>query len=160
MTGSFWWYLLLSVGAVLLITWLALVTAVIVICPRRGSLRQAFRLLPDVLRLVRRLASDRTLPRGIRVRLALLLAYLALPVDLIPDVIPVIGYADDAIIVIAVLRSVVRRAGIDPVRAHWPGTDDGFSVLMRLTGIGNQLPPAPRATDRPEPGTIRRSNGI
>ena len=160
MTGSFWWYLLLSVGAVLLITWLALVTAVIVICPRRGSLRQAFRLLPDVLRLVRRLASDRTLPRGIRVRLALLLAYLALPVDLIPDVIPVIGYADDAIIVIAVLRSVVRRAGIDPVRAHWPGTEDGFSVLMRLTGIGNQLPPAPRATDPPEPGTIRRSNGI
>ena len=160
MTGSFWWYLLLSVGAVLLITWLALVTAVIVICPRRGSLRQAFRLLPDVLRLVRRLASDRTLPRGIRVRLALLLAYLALPVDLIPDVIPVIGYADDAIIVIAVLRSVVRRAGIDAVHAHWPGTDDGFSVLMRLTGIGNQLPPAPRATDPPEPGTIRRSNGI
>ena len=160
MTGSFWWYLLLSVGAVLLITWLALVMAVIVIRPRRGSLRQAFRLLPDVLRLVRRLASDRTLPRGIRVRLALLLAYLALPVDLIPDVIPVIGYADDAIIVIAVLRSVVRRAGIDPVRAHWPGTEDGFSVLMRLTGIGNQLPPAPRATVPPEPGTIRRSNGI
>jgi uncharacterized membrane protein YkvA (DUF1232 family) len=160
MTGSFWWDLLLSVGAALLITWLALVTAVIVIRPRRGSLRQAFRLLPDALRLVRRLASDRTLPRGIRVRLALLLAYLALPVDLIPDVIPVIGYADDAIIVIAVLRSVVRRAGIDPVRAHWPGTEDGFSVLMRLTGIGNQLPPAPRATDPPEPGTIRRSNGI
>ena len=149
MTGSFWWDLLLSVGAALLITWLALVTAVIVIRPRRGSLRQAFRLLPDALRLVRRLASDRTLPRGIRVRLALLLAYLALPVDLIPDVIPVIGYADDAIIVIAVLRSVVRRAGIDPVRAHWPGTDDGFSVLMRLTGIGNQLPPAPRATVPP-----------
>jgi uncharacterized membrane protein YkvA (DUF1232 family) len=160
MTGSFWWDLLLSVGAALLITWLALVTAVIVSRPRRGSLRQAFRLLPDALRLVRRLASDRTLPRGIRVRLALLLAYLALPVDLIPDVIPVIGYADDAIIVIAVLRSVVRRAGIDPVRAHWPGTEDGFSVLMRLTGIGNQLPPAPRATDPPEPGTIRRSNGI
>jgi len=149
MTGSFWWYLLLSVGAVLLITWLALVMAVIVIRPRRGSLRQAFRLLPDVLRLVRRLASDRTLPRGIRVRLALLLAYLALPVDLIPDVIPVIGYADDAIIVIAVLRSVVRRAGIDAVHAHWPGTDDGFSVLMRLTGIDNQLPPAPRPTVPP-----------
>jgi uncharacterized membrane protein YkvA (DUF1232 family) len=149
MTGSFWWDLLLSVGAALIITWLALVTAVIMIRPRRGSLRQAFRLLPDVLRLVRRLAGDRTLPRGIRVRLALLLAYLALPVDLIPDVIPVIGYADDAIIVIAVLRSVVRRAGIDAVHAHWPGTDDGFSVLMRLTGIDSQLPPARRPTVPP-----------
>jgi uncharacterized membrane protein YkvA (DUF1232 family) len=81
------------------------------------------------------MADDNTLSRGIRIRLALLLTYLALPFDLIPDVIPVLGYADDAIIVIAVLRSVVRRAGIDAVRAHWPGTDDGFAVLARLTGI-------------------------
>jgi uncharacterized membrane protein YkvA (DUF1232 family) len=91
--------------------------------------------LPDVLRLVRRLAADKNLPRGIRIRLGLLLAYLALPIDLIPDFIPILGYADDAIIVTAVLRSVVRRAGIDAVRAHWPGTDDGFTALARLTGI-------------------------
>jgi uncharacterized membrane protein YkvA (DUF1232 family) len=77
----------------------------IVVRPRRGLLR----LLPDELRLIR-LAADKTLPRGIRIRLALLLAYLAIPVDLIPDFVPVLGYADDAIIVTAVLRSVVRRA--------------------------------------------------
>ena len=47
----------------------------------------------------------------------------------------VLGYADDAIIVTAVLRSVVRRAGLDAVRAHWPGTDDGFDALTRLTGL-------------------------
>ena len=121
--------------AALVIAWLVLVIALLIIRPRRGSLRQALRLLPDGLRLVRRMADDNTLSRGIRIRLALLLTYLALPFDLIPDVIPVLGYADDAIIVIAVLRSVVRRAGIDAVRAHWPGTDDGFAVLARLTGI-------------------------
>jgi uncharacterized membrane protein YkvA (DUF1232 family) len=135
MTGSFWWDLLLSVCAALVIAWLVLVIALLIIRPRRGSLRQALRLLPDGLRLVRRMADDNTLSRGIRIRLGLLLIYLALPFDLIPDVIPVLGYADDAIIVIAVLRSVVRRAGIDAVRAHWPGTDDGFAVLARLTGI-------------------------
>jgi uncharacterized membrane protein YkvA (DUF1232 family) len=135
MTGSFWWYLLLSVCAALVIAGLVLVIALLIIRPRRGSRRQALRLLPDGLRLVRRMADDNTLPRGIRIRLGLLLTYLALPFDLIPDVIPVLGYADDAIIVIAVLRSVVRRAGIDAVRAHWPGTDDGFAVLARLTGI-------------------------
>jgi uncharacterized membrane protein YkvA (DUF1232 family) len=135
MTGSFWWDLLLSVCAALVIAWLVLVIALLIIRPRRGSLRQALRLLPDGLRLVRRMADDNTLSCGIRIRLALLLTYLALPFDLIPDVIPVLGYADDAIIVIAVLRSVVRRAGIDAVRAHWPGTDDGFAVLARLTGI-------------------------
>ncbi|MEV6136592.1 hypothetical protein AB0L63_11140 [Nocardia sp. NPDC051990] len=47
----------------------------------------------------------------------------------------IIGYADDALIVTAVLRSVVRAAGLDAVRVHWPGTDDGFAALVRLTGL-------------------------
>ncbi|OXM64229.1 YkvA family protein [Amycolatopsis vastitatis] len=135
MTGSFWWDLLIGVAAALLLAWLVLVAALLVIRPRGGLLREALRLLPDVLRLIRRLAADKTLPRGVRIRLGLLLAYLALPIDLIPDFIPVLGYADDAIIVTAVLRGVVRHAGLDAVRAHWPGTDDGFAALARLTGI-------------------------
>ncbi len=67
------------------------------------------RLVPDVVRLVRRLAADRSLPRGVRVRLWVLLGYLVSPVDLVPDFIPLVGYADDAIIVALVLRSVIRR---------------------------------------------------
>ncbi|WP_086851259.1 YkvA family protein [Amycolatopsis kentuckyensis] len=135
MTGSFWWDLLIGAAAALLLAWAALVVALIVVRPRGGLLREALRLLPDVLRLVRRLAADQTLPRGVRIRLGLLLAYLALPIDLVPDFIPVLGYADDAIIVSAVLRSVVRRAGLEAVRAHWPGTDDGFAALARLTRL-------------------------
>ena len=115
--------------------WAALIVALLLLRPRGGLLKEAVRLLPDVLRLVRRLAADPGLPRGVRVRLWLLIAYLALPIDLVPDVVPVLGYADDAIITAAVLRSVVRRAGTDAVRAHWPGTDDGFAALSRLTGI-------------------------
>ncbi|MET7992625.1 YkvA family protein [Amycolatopsis sp. NPDC005232] len=135
MTGSFWWDLVLGVAAGLLLLWLALVAVLVVARPRGDLLREALRLLPDVLRLIRRLAADRELPRGVRVRLGLLLVYLALPIDLIPDFIPVLGYADDAIVVTLVLRSVVRHAGIDAVRAHWPGTEDGFAGLTRLTGL-------------------------
>jgi uncharacterized membrane protein YkvA (DUF1232 family) len=149
-TGSFWWDLVIGVGSALLLAWLALVIALAILRPRGGLLREALRVLPDVLRLVRRLAADKTLPRGVRIRLGLLLAYLALPIDLIPDFIPILGYADDAIIVTAVLRSVVRRAGVDAVRAHWPGTDDGFTALARLTGITGptttQIDDADRAT--------------
>ncbi|MBO4271192.1 YkvA family protein [Microbispora triticiradicis] len=140
MTGSWAWDLLIGVTAALLVTWIALIGMLAVVRPRGGLLREALRLLPDVLRLVRRLAADPDLPRGVRVRLVLLLAYLAFPIDLVPDFIPVLGYADDAIVVTAVLRSVVRRAGLPAVRRHWPGTDDGFATLARLTGLDR--PPA------------------
>jgi uncharacterized membrane protein YkvA (DUF1232 family) len=135
MTGSFWWDLLIGVTAALLLAWLALVVVLFIARPRGGLLREALRVLPDVLRLVRRLAGDKTLPRGVRIRLGLLLAYLAIPIDPIPDFVPVLGYADDAVIVAVVLRSVVRRAGLDAVRAHWSGTDDGFAAVTRLTGL-------------------------
>jgi uncharacterized membrane protein YkvA (DUF1232 family) len=140
-TGSFWLDLLAGAGAALLLTWLALVVALVLARPRGALLTEALRLLPDVLRLIRRLAADPDLPRGARIRLGALLVYLAVPIDLIPDFIPVLGYADDAIIVTAVLRSVVRRAGIGAVRAHWPGTDDGFAALARLTGLPGATPP-------------------
>ncbi len=135
MTGRWWLDALLSLALALAVTWLALVIVLVVVRPRGGLLSESLRLLPDVLRLVRRLAADPTLPRGIRVRLGLLLVYLASPLDLIPDFIPVIGYADDAILVTWVLRTVVRRAGLEVVRAHWPGTPDGFTALTRLTRL-------------------------
>ncbi|GIG91441.1 YkvA family protein [Plantactinospora endophytica] len=131
-----WWLQsLIGLAIALTVVWLALVGTLLVTKPDRVQLREALRLLPDLLRLLRRMAADPTMPPGVRVRLGLLLCYLAIPIDLIPDFIPVLGYADDAIIVTAVLRSTVRRAGLDAVRAHWPGTDDGFAAVCRLTGL-------------------------
>lgn len=133
---------LLGLGGALLLAWLALILTVVVARPSGDLLQQALRLLPDLLRLLRRLAGDRSLPRGVRVRLWLLLAYLAIPIDVIPDVIPVLGYADDAIIVTAVLRSVVRRAGLEALHRHWPGTDDGLAGVIRLCGLARQPHPS------------------
>ncbi|MEN3309612.1 MAG: hypothetical protein V7603_5814 [Micromonosporaceae bacterium] len=130
-----WWDIAIGLGVAVLASWLALVVALVIVRPRGPLLREAVRILPDTLRLLRRLAADRSLPRGVRIRLSLLLVYLALPIDIIPDFIPVLGYADDAVIAVAVLRGVVRRAGLPVVRRHWPGTDDGFAALCRLTGI-------------------------
>jgi uncharacterized membrane protein YkvA (DUF1232 family) len=107
--------------------------------PKGILLGETLRLLPDLLRLLRRLAADSDVPRGARLRLLLLLGYLALPFDLVPDFVPVLGYADDAIVVSLVLRSVVRRAGAPLVRRHWPGTDDGLAAIARLTRL--QLDP-------------------
>jgi uncharacterized membrane protein YkvA (DUF1232 family) len=144
MWGSWWLDLLLGLVAGLVLAWGALLVVLVIARPRGGLLREALRLLPDLLRLLPRLAADRSLPRGVRAGLAALLVYLAFPFDLIPDFIPVLGYADDAIIVAAVLRWVVRRAGIDAVRRQWPGTEDGFAALCRLTGLAPRTGPVPR----------------
>ena len=130
-----WLSVLVAVGGGLALAWAALLVALLVLRPRGASLAEAARLLPDVLRLLPRLARDRSLPRGVRVRLWLLLGYLASPIDLVPDVLPVIGYADDVIAVVVVLRSVVRRAGSEALARHWPGSDDGLAALLRLTGL-------------------------
>jgi len=121
-----------GIAAGLALAYAALLGALWAVRPRGASLPEALRLLPDLLRLVRRLAGDASLPRGVRVRLWLLLAYLAFPLDLVPDVVPVLGYADDAIVVALVLRAVVRRAGPGALARHWPGTPAGLAAVQRL----------------------------
>jgi uncharacterized membrane protein YkvA (DUF1232 family) len=112
--------------------WAAFFVVLAITKPRTGTLTEAARIVPDTVRLIHRLARDRSLHRGIRVRLWLLLAYLVCPIDLVPDFIPVIGYADDVIIISLVLRSVVKRAGVAPVRDYWPGSPEGLEALSRL----------------------------
>ncbi|MEU6009490.1 DUF1232 domain-containing protein [Streptomyces sp. NPDC047453] len=145
-----WWDILIATVAGVLAAWVALLITLLVIRPKGALLSEAMRLLPDLVRLLRRLAADKTLPKGVRVRLGLLMAYLVLPIDLIPDFLPIIGHADDAIIVAFTLRSVVRRAGIEAVRAHWPGTDDGFAVLSRLTGLNGAADGTSAALSEPQ----------
>ena len=132
MTGRIWLDVIISLIAALVLSWLALVIALAIRRPKGNLLKESLRLLPDLLRLLRRLTTNRDLPRGVRIRVALLFVYLAIPVDLIPDFIPVLGYADDAIIVVLVLRSVCRRVSLEELRDAWPGSDDGFAALCRL----------------------------
>lgn len=124
---------LIGVVAGLLGVWLLLILGLFLVRPKGNALTPALRLLPDVLRLVARLARDPRVPRSARVRLWLLLGYLALPFDLVPDFIPVLGYADDVIAVTWVLRSVIRAVGPEVVAEHWPGTPEGLAVVHRLT---------------------------
>jgi uncharacterized membrane protein YkvA (DUF1232 family) len=122
----------------LLLTWCVLVFVLWRTQRRLGHterLRVALSLLPDVVRLLRALAADGSLPRGVRVRLILLLVYLASPIDLVPDFIPVLGYADDAVLVVLVLRSVTRRAGPEAVARHWAGSPEGLASVLRLAGL-------------------------
>ena len=133
-----WRELLVGVAAGLVVTWLGLLVALLVVRPKGSLLTESLRLLPDLLRLLRDVAADPSQPRGVRVRLALLLAYLAMPFDLVPDFLPVIGYADDVVVVVWTLRAVVRTVGVDELRRHWRGSDDGFAALCHVAGLRSE----------------------
>lgn len=130
-----WWAIPLGILGALVVIWLLMAVALWALRPQDITVKEAIRLLPDLLRLIRNLAADPTLPRVIRISLVLLIAFIASPVDLIPDFIPVIGFADDVILIGLVLRFVTRRAGPAAVAAHWPGSSAGLSVVLRLCGL-------------------------
>jgi uncharacterized membrane protein YkvA (DUF1232 family) len=132
-----WWHTVLGILAGLLLIYATLVLLLWRYARRHPdtvTMRDALRLLPDLVRLIRRLTADPTVPAGVRVRLGLVIVYLASPIDLIPDFIPVVGYADDAIIIALVLRSVTKSAGPDALQRHWPGTPDGLQLIQQLAG--------------------------
>ncbi len=112
--------------------WLVLVIGLIVARPKGLRAVDAARLMPDILRLTRDLARDQAIPRRVRVRIWILLAWLVSPIDAIPDVIPVIGFADDIVLTYLVLRSVARAAGTDVLEQHWRGSREGLAALERL----------------------------
>lgn len=68
MTGHAWLDVIISVSAALVLSWLALIVALAIRRPKGSLLKEALRLLPDLLRLLKRLTTDRTLPTGVRVR--------------------------------------------------------------------------------------------
>ena len=99
------WSVVVGIVAGFVLLWLVLVAVLWLNRPPETTARELLRVLPDTVRLVSRLARDSSLPSGVRIRLWLLLGYLIMPVDLVPDFLPVIGYADDAIVVALVLSS-------------------------------------------------------
>ena len=99
---------------------------------RRAEARAVGGFIPDCLILLRRLMSDRRVPASRRLALGGLVAYLAFPVDLVPDFIPVAGQLDDLILAALVLRYVLRSDGPDLLRELWPGPDDSLRAVLRL----------------------------
>lgn len=127
--------MLVGVGVAVATMWLTLALALLWKRPDRVLLRDALSLPPDVIRLIRNLTADPQLPRAARWRLWVLLGYLVTPIDLVPDFMPVIGYADDVVLMSMLLAGAIRAAGADRVRACWTGSAAGLGVVMRLCRV-------------------------
>ena len=120
----------LAALAVLLVVYLALVVGLIV-SGRRRHVRAVAGFVPDCIALFRGLITDVRVPRVNKLLLGACLGYLAMPIDLVPDFVPVAGQLDDAIVVALTLRSVLRAAGPQLLIEHWPGPPSSLSLLTR-----------------------------
>src|SRR5436305_15320317 len=124
-----WWtWLLISLGAFLAIY--ALFLAWLVIHGRHEDAGALATFIPDCIALVTRLARDPRVPRRRKLLLFALVAYLALPFDLVPDFIPVAGQVDDATSAALVLRHFVRAGGDPMMRDLWPGPAQSLSLML------------------------------
>ena len=109
--------------------------AALIAAGRREDARALAGFIPDCLVLVSRLARDRRISRPRRVVLFVVLGYLALPIDLVPDFLPGIGQLDDAVVLGLALRVVVRGGGVELVRAAWPGPEASLTLVLRAAGL-------------------------
>jgi uncharacterized membrane protein YkvA (DUF1232 family) len=126
-----WWQWLILAAASSLAVYAAFVVWLLV-AGRRQDARAVAGFIPDCIVLFRRLLGDRRVPPRARLLILALIAYLAMPFDLGPDFIPVVGQLDDAIIVAFVLRTILRSGGPELVREHWPGPPTSLGVLLRV----------------------------
>lgn len=133
------------IGLALVVAAWAAAVAVLLLLGRRAEARAVAAFVPDCLVLMRRLIADPRVSRRRKAAMALAVAYLALPFDLIPDFLPVLGQVDDALVVIVVLRYVLRSGGGDLLVELWPGPPDSLRLVLRLAGLAPQL----AATGRP-----------
>jgi uncharacterized membrane protein YkvA (DUF1232 family) len=131
---------LIGLGVGLALTWLILIVAMAIANRRRGLATGGLAsLLPRTLQLLGSLARDKNLPRDIRWRLGAAILYCGQPINVIPDWIPVIGFADNVVVISWALRSVVRRAGFQAVESHWKGTPEGLAQLYRALRVGKNV---------------------
>jgi uncharacterized membrane protein YkvA (DUF1232 family) len=103
---------------------------------RGGAVRALAGFVPHCLILFRRLLGDARVSRLRKLMLVGVVGYLAFPLDLVPDFIPVLGQLDDALVVALALRALVRGAGPELLTEHWPGPDASLRTVLRLAGAG------------------------
>ncbi|TML63809.1 MAG: DUF1232 domain-containing protein [Actinobacteria bacterium] len=121
-------YLAIAVGA-LLVSWV-----VLIVLARRlpaGLAKDLAAFLPNCVTLVRRLRRDPRVPRRAKVAVVLAGLWVASPIDLIPEFLPVIGPLDDVVVVALALRYAGRRVPRAVLVDAWPGDPN---LLDRLLG--------------------------
>ena len=125
---------LLAIVAAVVSLWVALLVVFWLARPKGVPTRALVATIPDLVRLLRSLVTDPSVPLDVRIVLVGLIAWIVSPIDLIPEFIPGLGPIDDIVVAVAALRFVRRRVGLPELRARWKGSPEGFAIVARLLG--------------------------
>lgn len=128
LAGLPWWVVALAV----VVAVYAVLVALLFIAGRRLLARELVLLIPNLARLFRGLLGDPRVPLRAKAVLVVGILWIASPIDLIPEFIPIAGPLDDAIVAALVLAYVSRAAGREVVREHWHGDPSLLARLLRL----------------------------
>ena len=124
------WLLGLAVtAAAVLASW-----GLLILLARRmppGIVRDLAAFIPDCVTTIRRLRKDPRVPRRAKVAVLIAGMWVASPIDLIPEFLPVIGPLDDIVVVALALRYAGRQVPREVILAAWPGRPH---LLERLLG--------------------------
>jgi uncharacterized membrane protein YkvA (DUF1232 family) len=96
-----------------------------------GELRELARFIPDCVTAIARLRCDPRVPRRAKVAVVLAGLWVASPIDLIPEFVPVVGPLDDVVAVALALRYAARQVPRQVLLDAWPGDS---KLLERLIG--------------------------
>lgn len=132
--------IIIGLAMALAASWVVLVVVLVIARPRDLGVRQLAGFVPKLVHLLRALYQDPQVPTSVRWRLWVALVYNIQPFTLIPDFIPVIGFADNVVVTLWALRSAVRKAGGAAVVRHWEGSEAQLALLSKVAHL--ELPSA------------------
>jgi uncharacterized membrane protein YkvA (DUF1232 family) len=129
------------IGLVVILAIYALVVLGLLIAGRRLAARVLVTLIPNLVSLFRGLLRDPRVPVRSKILLWIGVVWIASPIDLLPEFLPVVGPLDDAVVAALVLRHLVRAAGEEVVREHWRGDPRTLDRILRFATYGRRRPP-------------------
>jgi uncharacterized membrane protein YkvA (DUF1232 family) len=119
---------LIGIGLVVAIWLLAVI--VLIALGRRAQARELATLIPNLLVLFRGLLRDPRVPRSSKLWLGFAVVWIASPIDLIPEFIPVAGPLDDAIVAALVLRHLLKQTARSVLFEHWRGDPATLEAIV------------------------------
>lgn len=97
-------------------------------------------MLPDLLHLLSRLILDHRISSENRAMLGIAVAYVIVPVELIPEsLVGPQGLVDDIVVMVYALDKILNRENQEVVREHWSGQEDILHHVQTILAVAEDI---------------------